>query len=373
MTIVEEGMRGKIRIHMVCALLAALAVAAPLLAQGAELAPLPPPKKQKEAVVELGRYLFFDARLSGDGAISCASCHIPEKGWSDGRPLSEGYPGTLYFRNTRSLMNAGYRKRLFRDGRMSGEDLPTLVRDHLTEAHFMQVDGRLFPERLKQIPEYEKMFEEAFGGEPSFGGTLNAIAAFVKTINSQNPPFDRYLKGDKTALPGEAQRGLALFKGKANCVKCHNGPLLTDEKFHALGASDNRDMFRNPLRHISYRRFLKTLGVPGYMNVRDDVGLYAVTKDTRDRGKFLTPSLWGSSRTGPYMHGGNFKTLDQVVNFYNRGGGRHRNKSKLLKRLRLSKSERGDLVAFLESLIGDPVIVKAPKLPDYKPRTLGKN
>lgn len=366
-------MRSKIRIHMAWALLAALAVAAPSLAQGAELAPLPVAKKQNAARVKLGRYLFFDGRLSGDGGISCASCHIPEKGWADGRPLSEGYPGTLYFRNTQSLMNTSYRKRLFRDGRMSGSDLPTLVRDHLTEAHFMLVDGRLFPERLKQIPEYVAMFKEAYGGEPSFGGTLKAVAAFVKTINSRNVPFDRFLRGDKSALSAAAQRGLALFKGKAGCVKCHSGPLLTDEKFHALGARDNRGMFLNPLRHISYRRFLKTFGVPGYMNVRDDVGFYAVTKDSRDRGKFLTTPLRGVSRTAPYMHGGNFKTLEQVVSFYNRGGGKHRNKSKLLKRLRLSKSERRDLVVFLKSLTGDPVIVKAPKLPDYQIRTLGKN
>ncbi|MFQ5692571.1 MAG: cytochrome-c peroxidase, partial [Nitrospinota bacterium] len=162
----------------------------------AGLSPLPPPRPQKAERVELGRYLFFDPRLSGDGGISCSTCHQPKKGWGDGLPLSRGYPGSEYFRNAQTLLNAAYQKRLYWDGRMSGEDLPTLVRDHLTEAHFMQVDGRLFPERLKQIPRYVRMFQKAFGSEPTFGGTLKALAAFVRTVVSRNVPFDRYLKGD---------------------------------------------------------------------------------------------------------------------------------------------------------------------------------
>lgn len=355
-------------------LLAASLEASPSGSWGAaELAPLPSMKEQNAAQVELGRHLFFDPRLSGDGGISCASCHAPEKGWSDGLPLSEGYPGTLYFRNSPTLMNAAYKKRLFWDGRMSGGDLPTLIRDHLTEAHFMQVDGRLFPERLKQVPEYEKMFKEAFGGEPGFGSTLNAIAAFVRTVSSRDVPFDRYLKGDKNALSAAAANGLELFKGKAACIQCHNGLLLSDGKFYALGVPENPQVFSEPLRHISYRRFLKTLGVPNYMNIREDVGLYAVTKDPKDQGKFRTPALREAGRTAPYMHNGAFRTLEEVVAFYNRGGGRHPNKSPLLKPLGLTQDQQRALVEFLKSFSGAPVVVKAPALPEYKPRKLGEN
>lgn len=358
------------------AVIAALAVvggAFPQMGLAAKLAPLPPPKKQNAARVKLGRYLFFDGRLSGDGGINCATCHIPSKGWTDGKALSEGYPGTLYFRNTPTVLNSGYKKRLYQDGRMSGGDMPTMVRDHLTEAHFMLVDGRLFPERLKQVPEYVKMFKDAYGGEPSFGGTLKAVASFVKTLNSRNVPFDKFMKGDKKALSKRAQQGLKLFQGKAGCANCHNGALLSDGKFHATGAPENPKVFSEPQRHITYRRFLKTLGVGNYMNIREDVGLYSVTKNPKDRGKFRTPSLRELTRTAPYMRNGSLRTLEDVVAFYNKGGGKHQNKSPLLKPLKLNKGERRALVSFLKSLSGSAVIVKAPKLPEYKIRKLGKN
>lgn len=361
------------RIRLAAAVFAALLAAAPSLARGAGLAPLPPPKKQNAAQVKLGRFLFFDGKLSGDGGISCASCHVPSKTWTDGKTLSEGYPGTLYFRNTPTILNTVFKKRLYRDGRMSGGDLPTLVRDHLTEAHFMLVDGRLFPERLRQVPEYVKLFKEAYGGQPSFGGTLRAVSAFVNTLNSRPSPLDRFLKGDKSALSSDAKKGIALFQGKAGCVNCHSGALLSDGKFHAVGAPENAKMITDPLRHVTYRRFLKTLGVGNYMNIREDVGLYAVTKNPRDKGKFLTPSLREVAQTAPYMHGGSLKTLDAVVSFYNGGGGRHANKSPLLKPLRLSKTEQRALVSFLKSLSGTRVTMKAPKLPDYKIRKLGQN
>ncbi len=342
-------------------------------AWGQALQPLPPLPAQKPAEVELGKYLFFDPRLSGDGGVSCDSCHEPAKGWGDGRALSTGYPGSEYFRNAQTLLNAAYYRRNYWDGRMAGSDLPTLVRDHLTEAHFMQVDGRLFAERLKQVPEYEEMFKRAYGGEPTFGRTLNAIAAFVKTITSRNAPIDRHLKGDGAALSTEARAGLALFQGKAGCIQCHHGPLLSDQKFHALGVPQNPDVFANPLRHITFRRFFRTLGAPNAENYREDPGLYGVTKQKEDWGKFRTPSLREVSRTGPYMHNGSLAILEDVVAFYDRGGGPHPNKSPLLKPLGLTPAEKQALVEFLKSLTGDAVLIERPELPDYKPRRLGRN
>ncbi len=337
------------------------------------LAPLPAPPAQKVEQIELGKYLFFDPRLSGDGGVSCDTCHDPVKGWGDGKALSAGYPGSEYFRNAQTLLNAAFYKRNYWDGRMAGSDLPTLVRDHLTEAHFMQVDGRLMAERLKQVPEYVTMFDRAFGGEPTFGKTLNAVAVFVRTITSKNAPIDRYLKGDQTALTADARQGLDLFQGKAGCAQCHGGLLFSDGAFHAVGVPEQPDIFANPFRHIAFRRFFRTLGAPAVEGYRDDPGLFGVTKDPRDRGKFRTPSLRELVHTAPYMHNGRFATIDEVVAFYDAGAGVHDNKSPRLRPLGLTDGERKALVAFLRSLSGDALVVERPDLPDYRVRPLGKN
>ena len=362
-----------IRRRILCGILLSAWVLLPAAGWGTSLEPLPAPRAQKPAQTELGRHLFFDPRMSGDGGISCATCHQPARGWGDGQSLSTGYPGSKYFRNAQTLLNAAYNKRVFWDGRLSGADLPTLVRDHLTEAHFMLVDGRLFPERLKQVPAYVKMFKEAYGGEPSFGGSLKAIAAFLHTITSRNVPFDNYLKGDKKAISAEAQKGLALFRGKAGCAGCHNGALLSDGGFHALGVPENEQIFKDPLRHITFRRFNKVIGVPNFMNLRADPGLYVVTKEERDRGKFRTPTLREVARTAPYMHNGALATLEDVVAFYNKGGGSGPNKSPKLKPLGLDAGEQKALVEFMKSLSGEAVSANEPKIPDYELRKLGDN
>ena len=362
------------RLTWMCALGALLVLTLPPdRAAGQPLGPLPPLPAPKAEQIELGRFLFFDPRLSGDGGIACASCHDPATGWGDGKALSTGYPGSEYFRNAQTLLNAAHYKRNYWDGRMAGSDLPTLVRDHLTEAHFMQVDGRLVSERMKQVPEYVDLFQKGFGAEPNFGRTITAVAAFVRTLVSRNAPIDRYLRGDQAALSAEARQGLELFQGKAGCAQCHGGPLLSDQRYHALGVPENLDIFANPFRHISFRRFFRTLGAPGVERYRDDPGLYGVTKDRADWGKFRTPSLREVSRTAPYMHNGSLPTLEDVVAFYDRGGGPHPNKSPLLRPLGLSGAEQRALVEFLQSLAGDPIVIEPPDLPDYKPRTLGKN
>ncbi|MFQ5989879.1 MAG: cytochrome-c peroxidase [Candidatus Methylomirabilales bacterium] len=343
--------------------------------QASLLRPVPAPPPQRAELVELGRLLFFDERLSGDNALACAYCHQPEQGWGDGQPLSEGYPGSPYFRNAPTLMNVLFQKQLYWDGRLAGADLPTQVRDALTEAHFMNADGRLLQERLKQVPEYVAMFERAFGkGDPSFGRILKAIAAFERTLVSRNVPFDRYLKGDQTALIDPAKHGLALFTGKASCIRCHNGPLLSDGSYHALGVPENPQIIEEPERHITLRRFNRSLGVPNAVNIREDIGRYAVTKARTDWKAFRTPTLRELKYTAPYMHNGTLATLADVVEFYNQGGGSATPKSPLLKSLRLTEDEKRALVAFLESLSGDPIVIEWPEeLPDYEVRPFGKN
>lgn len=335
----------------------------------AELAALPPFQAGNPAMVELGKQLFFDSRLSGDMGVSCASCHAPDKGWGDGKALSTGYPSTEYFRNAPALLNSRYKKLFMWDGRLDGADMGTLVRDMITEAHTMNMDSRLMQERLKQVPEYAALWDKFDKTDINGMRVYGVVGEFVKTLVSQNVPFDRYLKGETAALSAEAKQGYTLFKGKAGCVSCHNGPLGSDGGLHRTGVAEHPDVLDNPLRSISMLRHYATNGMPNYMAARTDVGHYAISKDPADLGKFATPSLRELKYSAPYMHNGMFASLDEVVDFYDQGGG----KDSQLKPLNLSKVEKKALVAFLLSLSGDPVTVETPTLPDYQPRQFGKN
>ena len=321
-----------------------------------EIGPLPALKAPNPDQVALGKLLFFDVRLSGDASMSCASCHQPENAWTDARDLSLAYPGSQYYRNTQTVLNMAYQRYFYWDGRLSGKDPATEVRDKITETHFMNLDGRLMQERLKQVPEYVEMFQKAFGGEPSFGRTLNAIAAFEKTLVSKNVPFDT---GD---LSKQAKKGLKLFKGKAGCIKCHNGPMFSDFKPHNLGVPEHQDLLTDPERATTFRSVMKYMGVPNFENLRRDPGFFCVSKMDADFGKFVTPSLREVSRTAPYMHNGMLKTLEEVIDFYNKGGG----EGSELQPLKLSNKDKAALLAFLQSLSGDVVEMEPPVIPEYQ-------
>ena len=252
---------------------------------------------------------------------------------------------------------------------MDGSDMPTLVRDHLTEAHFMNIDGRLMFERLRQVPEYNAAFQDAFGGEPTFGRVLNAITAYAQTLNSPAGPYDAALAGDTSAFDAEQLAGYELFTGKAGCSDCHTGGLLNDGDFHNVGVATDQAMFDDPDRYVTFRRFFRTLGLPNYHNLRENAGLYALTLDDADWDKFRTPSLREAGRTAPYMHNGSLTTLEDVVRFYNDGGGE--GKIAEMQPLGLNDGEIGPLVAFLESLSTEPVDVAVPALPDYAVMQLG--
>ncbi len=336
------------------------------------LGPLPSlAQRHQPHQVELGKLLFFDQRLGGDATIGCVSCHIPDQGWADGLPLSKGYPGSLYFRNTPTVLNAVHGEYLYWDGRLPASDLPTVVRDHISEAHFLQADGRLLIERLRHIPGYVERFERAFGGEPSYGRMiLNAVSAFLSTLRSRDVPFDRFLRGETDALSSAARGGMTLFQGKAGCTQCHNGPMLSDGSFHGIGVDDNDEIFLTPERHITFRRFFKTLGVSEYAQLRTDPGRYAISKRDEDRGKFRTPTLRELTRTAPYMHNGSLASLEEVVEFYNAGGGPAVGKDPALQPLGLTDADKQQLVAFLQSLSGAAVSVEPPDLPRYELRPL---
>jgi len=198
----------------------------------------------------------------------------------------------------------------------------------------------------------------------------SAIGEFIRTLETTNAPFDRFKKGDEAALSAEQKNGYALFRGKAGCVACHHGPIGSDGNLHRTGVPEHPDVLKNPLRTITMLRHYSTSGMPNYMNARTDVGHYAISKNRRDLGKFRTAQLRDLKYTAPYMHNGVFATLDEVIDFYDKGGG----SGSVLKPLALSAAEKQALKSFLLSLSGDPVIVKDPGQPDLQVWTAyGKN
>jgi cytochrome c peroxidase len=325
------------------------------------------PLKVHAKRAELGKRLFFDKRLSGDAAISCATCHIPDKGFGDGLALSKAYPGSEGFRNTPSLINTGHKAAWFHDGRL-GTNLNDVTREMITETYMMNMDMRLMQERVKQDPVYVKMFKEAGYGEPSNGSVRKAIPEYLNTLTSRGAPFDSGKMSD------QARSGFDLFKGKAGCAACHSGPRFSDDKPHNTGVPENPEIWKDPRRHITFVTYAMFLGVENYMNVRRDPGAHVRwhRSDGSGIGSFMTPSLRELTQTAPYMHNGMLATLKDVVAFYNRGGGNDANKDPLLKPLGLSTQEQRDLVAFLEALSGDPLtgdaFVWKGKIPaNYKP------
>jgi len=319
------------------------------IAYSADIGSLPA-LKIDQAKAELGKRLFFDRRLSGDAAISCATCHQPQNGFASNQALSFGYPGNRHFRNTPGLINTAHKKVWMHDGRI-GTNLNDVTRGMITEDYIMNMDMRIMQERLKQDPKYLEMFEAAGYGEPSNGKARKAIPEYLKTLTSTGAPFDN------GTMSEAAQRGMELFKGKGNCIACHNGPLLSDGSSHNTGVPENFDIFRQPMRHQAFIAYAMFLGIENYMDLKRDPGTHIQTHkaDGSDMGKFMTPSLRELKYTAPYMHNGMLKTLEAVVEFYNNGGGKDKNKDALLKPLNLSKPEKQDLVAFLLALSGKPL------------------
>lgn len=340
------------------------------------IGPLPAKPPPSPGLVEMGRRLFFDPRLSGDGAISCASCHDPKQGFTvragkkDGKPqaLSDAYPGTSHFRNAPTLINTSHKAGFANVGwgwaGHIGADLNDVVRDMLTESAVMNMDMRLLHERMKQDPIYVKMCADNFkGGECSSPRARVALVAFMDTLVSKDAPFDA------GTMPEAAKRGQALFTGKAGCAGCHNGPYFSDGRPHNTGVPENMEVFNDPVRHLTYRASMYTHGVPKADIWRRDVGYFLVSKNYADVGKFVTPTLRELKYTAPYMHNGVFWSLAEVVEFYDQGGGKDDPLAGELKPLGLSAEDKKDLVAFLEALSSaTPLIVAPVEIPkEYAP------
>lgn len=316
---------------------------------GRVVSPPRDPSPRARAQEELGQLLFFDARLSGTGQMSCASCHDAELGFGDGRATSFGHGGLALARNAPSLWNTGLRASWFWDGRAASlEDQAALVLGSAQEMN-TSVEGAV--KAVASSRGYRERFAAAYGdSEVTAGRMLSALASFERTLVSDgSSEFDRFLAGDREALGDAALRGLHLFRTKARCLNCHNGPLLTDERFHNLG--------------LTY-----------YGRELEDLGRYNVTKSPADVGAFRTASLRNLGRTSPYMHNGLFE-LEGVINMYSAGMPRIEpteaqkedplfpRKSPLVQRLDLDAEEKSDLAAFLRSLTERKRRMRAPELP----------
>jgi cytochrome c peroxidase len=251
--------------------------------------------------IERGRRLFQDRRLSRDQSLSCASCHIPERGFSDDRPLSIGVFGRRGTRNVPAIINRGYGRAFFWDG------------------HIQTLEEQVL-QPIQNPVEMDLTMEEASGRVGMAPEEIaNALATYVRSILSGDSPYDRFLNGDRSALTAEQQLGLQIFRGKGNCTTCHVGPTLTDERLHNTGVAwhDGR------------------LADPG-----------------AGRGDFKTPTLREVARTAPYMHDGSLATLEEVIDFYDGGGRPNPNLDREIRPLGLSDAEKKALAAFLRSLAG---------------------
>lgn len=298
--------------------------------------PTPPTNLNYAAKLELGKQLFFDGRLSKNGAIACAFCHNPGTGWADSRQTSIGIGGGLGGRQAPTVLNTAFNHLQFWDGRARSLEEqaigPIQNPIEMGETHENVV------RKLNKIKGYQQQFRAVFGTDVNLQGTAEAIAAFERTVISTNSAFDKYVMGDSKAMEEGAVRGMALFKGKARCLLCHNGSNFTDNQFH-------------------------NLGVPQVGPMKEDLGRYNVTKAEKDKGAFKTPTLRSIAETAPYMHDGAFKTLEEVLDFLNNGGGANSHLSPLMKTLDLTPEEKGDLLAFLKTLTGEPIKPTLPKLP----------
>ena len=304
------------------------------------LPPLPDNSQLKSSalIIELGKQLFFDPRLSVDRSISCATCHDPQKGWSNGERYATGIGGQVVPRSVPTVVNSVYVSDYFWDGRAGTlEEVVPQPIEHPSEMGLAMEEAA---ERLNRIEAYRSQFQQTFGHDATRESLAETVAAFLRTLVAGNAPFDRYRAGDLEALSPAARRGHDVFLFRTNCGMCHRGPLLTDGGFHNLGIGmDEPDPD------------------PGHAPISGD--------EIYDTGAFRTPSLRDLSRTGPYMHDGRFETLEEVVDFYEHAGVLNPHRMPMLNIVPLTEQEKADLVEFLrEGLTSDDYPeVERPPLP----------
>jgi cytochrome c peroxidase len=289
----------------------------------------PPLPVENQALVDLGRELFFDPRISASGKTACASCHFPELGWvvTDARPRNDSGKPTA--RKSQPLIGLGHAAKapVGWDGRN-----PTLEAQAKTSIGTGSMSMRetetpvkveTIEERIRSAPDYVAKFNGALPGKPiNIDTMVEAVAAFERTIEPGLAPFDRWVAGDETAIPEAAKRGFALFTGKAACFACHSGWRFTDDNFHDIGTTTT------------------------------DQGRGREVKDESLNFAFKTPTLRSVALRAPYMHNASIATLSDVVKHYEKGGIERPSRSPMMRPIQLTEQERLDLVSFLETLTG---------------------
>lgn len=287
------------------------------------------PYSKKKA--ELGRLLYFDKRLSSDGTISCATCHSVPRAYTDHRKLAQGILGRNGSRHTPTIINAAYQKILFWDGRAAS--LEEQSKGPIGNNHEMTLSTtpheahQQCRDRIKKIEGYRTLFKEVFDNdECTIDEIAKAIATFERTVISGNSPYDRYKAGDKSAMTAQQIDGYKVFI-KSRCITCHGGPIFTFDQFFNIGV--------------------------GMDATNPDLGRYNITHEEKDRGSFKTPTLREVAHTYPYMHDGSLRTLEEVIDYYDKGGIPNSNLNPLIHPLNLSKKDKKDLLAFLHALNGE--------------------
>lgn len=286
---------------------------------------------ENAALADLGRALFFDPLISASGKTSCASCHVPRLGWAANEVRSTGDSGRLMQRKTQTLLGIGHARPPFDwDGRhatleaQAVSSLGTGSMSMFATPTEVKLDDIIA--RLRGNDAYVARFQQAMPGAPiNLDNVVIAIAAFERTIEPPLAPFDRWVAGDETAISAQAKRGFALFSGKANCASCHSGWRLTDDSFHDVGTATSDRGRGRELKHEPALQFA-----------------------------FKTPTLRAVTLRAPYMHDGSMASLRDVVEHYVKGGIDRESRSPLMRPLDLSEPERDDLVAFMQTLSGDP-------------------
>ena len=302
---------------------------------------VPPDNPITPEKVELGKMLFFDKRLAKDGKMSCETCHLPEKGWTDAKAISTRADGKPNTRHSPTLYNVGFQDSWYWDGRAATLEAQIkaawngqMATDPMAqEAVAMKLNG---------IDGYKTAFQSAMGGEATPDRIVQALATFVRTLRAENTPWDKYEKGDKTAVTDEVRAGFEVFRA-TECGLCHTPPLYTDKGFHNIGI--------------------------GMTNATPDLGRGKILADKQDpsaesmNGAFKTPTLRAVAESGPYFHDGSGKTLEQAVDVLLKGGIDNPHKDAKLKAREISGPEKKALISWLKALSPEPVKFERPKLP----------
>jgi len=274
---------------------------------------------------QLGRFLYFDKRLSADGSVACATCHDPKFAFTDGAAVSTGIKGQKGGRSSPTIINRAWSLAQFWDGRAATLEAQAL--GPMANPIEMGNTHEAIVTKVKEIPGYRPLFAAAFGDEAiTIDRVSKAISTFERTIMSGNSPYDKWKASQKRAMSDSAVRGYHVFQ-QAQCDACHEGANFTSNMYSNIGVGIDKP---NP-----------------------DVGRYAITKDEADWGVFKTPTLREVEHTAPYMHDGSLRTLEEVVDYYDKGGTPNKNLDSHIKPRHMSPQQKADLVAFLKALSGE--------------------